>query len=52
MTCTNVKKRRKTNESCESVSTNNENTILPINMDFYTSTNDDYMNLQFFLKIK
>jgi len=37
---------------CESVSINNNNTILPISMDFYTSTNDDYMNLRIFLENK
>ena len=35
---------------CEKVSKNNKNIILPINMDFYTSTKDDYMNLQNFLE--
>ena len=36
----------------ESVSINNSNSILPINMDLYTSTNDDYKNLQTFLENK
>ena len=42
--------KKKLMNLCESVSTNNKNTILPINMDFYTSTNDDYMNLRIFLE--
>ena len=44
--------KKKLMNLCESVSTNNENTILPISMDFYSSTNDDYMNLRIFLENK
>ena len=44
--------KKKLMNLCESVSTNNKNTILPINMDFYTSTKDDYMNLRIFLENK
>jgi len=44
--------KKKLMNLCESVSINNSNSILPINMDFYTSTNDDYMNLQTFLENK
>ena len=44
--------KKKLMNLCESVSKNNSNSILPINMDFYTSTNDDYMNLQNFLENK
>ena len=44
--------KKKLMNLCESVSTNNENVVFPINMDFYTSTNDDYMNLRIFLENK
>ena len=37
---------------CENISKNNSNIILPINMDFYTSEKDDYINLQNFLEKK
>ena len=46
------KSRKKLMNLCETVSKNNTNTILPINMDFYKSTKDDYENLQNFLKNK
>ncbi len=44
--------KKKLMNLCESVSANNSNSILPINMDFYKSTNDDLMNLQTFLENK
>ena len=44
--------KKKLMNLCESVSINNSNSILPINMDLYKSTNDDYMNLQTFLENK
>lgn len=44
--------KKKLMNLCESVSVNNSNSILPINMDLYKSTNDDYMNLQTFLENK
>ena len=44
--------KKKLMSLCEKVSKNNSNIILPINMDFYTSTKDDYINLQNFLEKK
>jgi len=44
--------KKKLMNLCESVSINNSNSILPINMDLYKSTNDDYKNLQTFLENK
>jgi len=44
--------KKKLMDLCESVSINNSNSILPICMDLYKSTNDDYMNLQTFLENK
>lgn len=46
------KSRKKLMNLCETVSKNNTNSILPINMDFYTSTKEDFMNLQNFLEKK
>ena len=37
---------------CENISKNNSNIILPINMDFFTSEEADYINLQNFLEKK
>ena len=47
-----ARSKKKLMNLCESVSINNSNFILPINMDLYKSTNDDYMNLQTFLENK
>ena len=47
-----ARSKKKLMNLCESVSVNNSNSILPINMDLYKSTNDDYMNLQTFLETK
>ena len=47
-----ARSKKKLMNLCESVSINNSNSILPINMDLYKSTNDDYMNLQTFLENK
>ena len=47
-----ARSKKKLMNLCESVSVNNSNSILPINMDLYKSTNDDYMNLQTFLENK
>ena len=44
--------KKKLMNLCESVSINNPNSILPINMDLNNTTNDDYMNLQTFLENK
>ena len=44
--------KKKLMNLCESVSVNNSNSILPINMDLYNTKNDDYMNLQTFLENK
>ena len=44
--------KKKLMNLCEKVSKNNSINILPINMDFYTSTKDDYINLQNFLEKK
>jgi len=47
-----ARSKKKLMNLCESVSVNNSNSILPINMDLYKSTDDDYMNLQTFLENK
>ena len=47
-----ARSKKKLMNLCESVSINNSNSILPICMDLYKSTNDDYMNLQTFLENK
>ena len=44
--------KKKLMNLCESVSINNSNSILPINMDLYNTKNNDYMNLQTFLENK
>ena len=44
--------KKKLMNLCESVSVNNSNSILPINMDLNDTTNDDYINLQNFLENK
>ena len=46
------KSKKRLMNLCEKVSKNNSNIILPINMDFYKSTKDDYLNLQNFLEKK
>ena len=47
-----ARSKKKLMNLCESVSVNNSNSILPINMDLYNTKNDDYMNLQTFLENK
>jgi len=47
-----ARSKKKLMSLCESVSVNNSNSILPINMDFYNTKNNDYMNLQTFLENK
>ena len=47
-----ARSKKKLMNLCESVSINNSNSILPINMDLYKTKNDDYMNLQTFLENK
>ena len=44
------KSSKKLKNLCEIISKNNSNTILPINMDFYKASNDDYINLKIFLE--
>ena len=47
-----ARSKKKLMNLCESVSVNNSNSILPINMDLYNTKNNDYMNLQTFLENK
>ena len=47
-----ARSKQKLMNLCESVSVNNSNSILPINMDLYNTKNNDYMNLQTFLENK
>ena len=47
-----ARSKKKLMNLCESISVNNSNSILPINMDLNDTTNDDYINLQNFLENK